>query len=472
MLPTTTNKFLAPALLLVSAAMCCSALAAPNDPYFQSKGSWGQDYDDQWGLKHIGYEQLDDPGRLTEGRKQIVVAVIDSGLDYFHRDLGEGAVWINPDEKRNGIDDDDNGYVDDLIGWNFVDQDNNPWDWLGHGTHVSGLIVAATDNGEGIAGINPHVAIMPLRVMNLGGRGYSTRIAKAIYYAVGEGADIINLSLAVEAYSPLELKAINYAWEQGVTVVVASGNEAKDVANFTPASFENVITVGASDTNDEHSNFSNWGSAVDISAPGNEILSLRAARTDFIRIMAKSNYERGASYVGEHADYYRASGTSFAAPFVTGVASLLLTKYPDATPDDIKRMLLQSANDIGVPGVDQYTGYGLLDAGAALSIDREFFIDTFISGVTVVMKNGQPVIQVHGTGNADRFKRATIELGRGDEPVKWTRAAKDLSQPVVDGIVAELDTGEVSKAKVWTLRLVVEHESGKTREARFLLELG
>ena len=114
----------------------------------------------------------------------------------------------------------------------------------------------------------------------------------------------------------------------------------------------------------------------------------------------------------------------------------------------------------------------MLDADAALSIDREFFIDTLITGVTVVMKNGHPVIQVHGTGNADQFKRATLELGRGDAPAKWNRAAKDLGQPVVDGIVAELDARQVSEAKVWTLRLVVEHENGKMREARFLLELG
>jgi len=472
MRPAITKKTLILILALVTAATCHGTPAAPNDPYYQSTGSWGQTYDDQWGLKHIGYAQLDDPGRLPAGRQQIVIAVIDSGLDYFHRDLGKGTVWINPDEERNGIDDDDNGYIDDLIGWNFVDQDNNPWDWLGHGTHVSGIIAAATDNDEGIAGINPHVAIMPLRVMNLGGRGHSTRIAKAIYYAVAEGADLINLSLAVEGNSPLEQKAINYAWKKGVTVIVAAGNEAKDAAKFTPAAFDHVITVGASDTRDEHSNFSNWGGVVDISAPGNDILSLRAARTDFISIMTESNYERGAGYVGEHADYYRASGTSFAAPFVTGVASLLLTKYPDATPDDIKRMLTQSAKDIDVPGTDQYTGYGLLDAEAALNVDRDFFIETLISGVTVAMKNGQPVIQVHGTGNADQFKRGSLEFGHGDNPDKWYRAGKDFSQPVTNGIVMEFNASELSKAKVWTLRLIVEHKNGKSREARFLLELG
>lgn len=459
-------------LILVIAVLAGQVVVG--DPYAKSQGSWGQPYADQWALQKIGLESLGSERKLETPDYRPIVAVIDTGLDYFHPDMPRENVWRNSKEVPNRKDDDGNGYVDDLIGWNFVDNDNNPWDWVGHGTHVSGVIAAARGNGEGIAGVHPNAIIMPLKAMNLGGRGYSTRIAEAVYYAVQHGADIINLSMAVNARSRREEAAIDYAVAQGVLVVAAAGNEGQDVSAYGPASFGSVLTVAATDHNNERAPFSNFGQAVDISAPGEDILSLRAARTDFVRVMGSPGYGWGDNYVGENANYYRASGTSFAAPFVSGAAALLLSANPQLTPRELTRVLKNSARDIGVPGVDQNTGYGLLDVTAALAADPAFYITANIDRVEVAQIQDQLALRVIGTADSDRMSRAELFVAPGniDEAKEWIKIERPLRSRITADRLFDVPAQQFTGRSTWTLRLVVEHENGQQREARFVLNLG
>lgn len=313
---------------------------------------------------------------------------------------------------------------------------------------------------------------MPLKVLNFMGRGRSSGISEAIYYAVANGAQIINLSLGGLEISPFEQRAIDYAYDHSVLIVVAAGNSGVDTADFGPAASPHVLTVGATDTNDKHAGFSNWGASVDIVAPGVDILSLRARYTDFALVAGLEDYKAGDWFVGPNALLYRATGTSFAAPLVTGVASLVVAKNPDITADQLMRVLTQSARDIDAPGIDQHTGYGLLDARAALSQSPEFFIEVSITGVTVIQGKRGPMLQILGTYDADKPDRAWIEIGEGSAPTSWKKVSKTIKSPVLRGSLDDLEVKHFAGAAQWTLRLTGKHKNGQQREARFVLDLG
>ena len=456
------------ALRALAGAVAVAAVALPaaaNDPFMSSRGSWGQDFDDQWALKRINL-----PANIPTA--PVVVAVIDSGIDYYHPDLRAETIWRNENETPDGIDNDGNGYVDDLIGWNFVDNDNTPWDHSGHGTHTAGIIAAATDNGKGIASVSPSAKIMPLRVMNFYGRGRSIQVTAAVYYAVQNGARVINMSLGSEGISKAEEQAIKYAISKGVVVVVAAGNSAVDAATFGPAGIDGVITVTSTDENDTWPLYANYGTTVEIAAPGDDVLSLRARRTDFMMVDGPTDYEPGDSIVGTDKAYYRATGTSFAAPFVAGVASLVIAKNPALTGEQVQRMVLQSARDVGTPGWDHLTGYGMVDAAAALNADPDFFIESRIDSVTLEQPGGNYVMRVTGTSDADNFKKAWIEVGQGETPTSWTKVVDKVKKPVRNGTVGEFGIDILRSAPQWMVRLITEHKNGKRRETRFLLNLG
>lgn len=441
----------------------------PTDPYFQSSGSWDQDFFDQWGLQIIGLG-ADKKGKkiwkkVSKLDSTVVVAVVDTGLDYFHPDFDRSNLWRNKSELDNGIDDDGNGFVDDLIGWNFIDRDNNPWDRTGHGTHAAGIIAAATSNGEGIAGMNPMVKIMPLKVLNFLGRGNSSGIAEAIFYAVDNGADIINLSLGGEYITRVEQLAVQYAADHDVIVVVASGNTASDTSNYGFAKLDTVITVAASDIEDKRATFSNWGQDVSLTAPGIDILSLRARRTDFVEISGAKNHTPGVDFVGPESKYYRASGTSFAAPFVSGAASLLLANNPDLSAEQVTRMLHMSAKDIEVAGWDQLTGYGRLDVAAALGADPDYETRVRVASIAPATVDGGVVVQVSGAAYSTDFKTTTVELGFGEEPKKWRKVAT-LKEPVKEGVLANIATSNFDQRGKWSVRVIVGTRRHGKRESR------
>ncbi|MCB9991974.1 MAG: S8 family serine peptidase [Rhodospirillales bacterium] len=461
-------KFI-PVFLLVTLMLAQPALAK-DDPYMLSKGTWEQDYDDQWAIKHV---KVPEAWALVGRGKPVVVAVIDTGLDWNHQDIDWDNIWENKKEKPgNGKDDDGNGYVDDIIGWDFFSHSNNPFDHDGHGTFVTGVIAAAKDNGVGIAGINPKAKIMVLKALNSFGHTRASYLAKAITYAVDNGAQVINMSVGGKNLSKIEQEAIDYAYSKNVVIIVAAGNEGIDVSGFGPAGGDKVITVASTSLKDDHPSFSNWGKQIDIAAPGADILSLRGRRTDTMLDIPGVKYEAGTAYVGEDKRYYRASGTSFSAPIVTGIVSLMLSNNPNLKPDEVKELLQQTATDVEVPGVDQYTGYGLVNAEAALSAKPGFFIKAAIDKVNVVQDNGGPAVQIIGSMDADQLESATISIGAGEKPKEWKEVVSGLSGKASGDVLGTVKADHFRGSAVWMIRIVVKHKNGQTREARFRLSLG
>lgn len=442
------------------------------DAYAASRGSWGQAYDDQWALKQIGLAAAAGAGKAQGAGGQVTVAVIDTGVAWNHDDLQPDQMWVNPKEvPANGRDDDGNGYIDDIVGWNFIGRNNLPWDFNGHGTLVAGIIAARRNNGIGIAGVNAGARIMALKAMDEYGRGPVSAIAEAIVYAARSGARVINLSLGGRGLSRTEYLAIEFAWSRGALVVVAAGNEGIDLTDYGPGGLPRALTVTATDPADRRVKESNYGADIDLAAPGVDVLGPRAIGTDLMAAAGARDYRRGDNVVGADAGYIRASGTSFAAPLVAGTASLLLAANPALSAAQVERMLLHSARDIEAPGIDQLTGYGRLDAVAALAADPAFFVDAAIDRVEVANTARGAVARVIGTADADRFAGARIEIGAGETPTGWKPVGGGPTGPVRKDVLGEIPAAAFQGSAVWTLRLVSSHANGRTREARYLLRL-
>lgn len=495
--------------LLLLTAEVCVADSYPNDPYFHSSGAWTQNYADQWSLETLRvYTQATVATSQPQTQQRAVVAVIDTGIDYTHPDFAAEQLWRNPNEKNNGRDDDGNGYVDDLIGWNFVDGNNNPWDQSGHGTHISGLIAACTDNGVGITAINADAVIMPLKVANFVGQARSSAVAAAIYYAVNHGARVINLSLGGEVVTELERDAAQYAADNNVLIVVSAGNRGLDAKQNGYTTLPGVLVVGASDQNDQRAGFSNFGANVDVLAPGVDILSLRAHDTDFIALTDPRSYSAGAAIVGDDGNYYRASGTSFATAHVSGLASRIFSLRPQLTAQDVHHMLVQSAIDIGAEGVDQQSGYGRVDLVRALAAEPHKYVDARLTGVQLELKDEHILLHVQGSARADQFATAELNVravegsistvdqeksnhsktkkkkkkrkSKKEEiaepnPYDWQPFAAPLTSPVIENTLASLDLEQLKAmtggSNHWELRLLVTHRDGSTRESRLQMSL-
>lgn len=313
---------------------------------------------------------------ISTGTKEIVVAVIDTSIDIRHPDLSDN-IWINKKEiAGNGIDDDNNGYIDDIYGWNFVDDNSSPFNYESdnldyadnysvytHGTIVAGLIGAVAENGNAGTGINWNVSLMPLKAFDVFGSGTYLDIERAVDYAVNNGADIINISF-VGDLNELSLKnKLKQAYENGVLTVVAAGNNNingsgdMDVEPMYPACFDKmeenwilgVTSVGASD---KLSYFANYGSCVDITAPGELIYST------IIKSKNGNNQYFGGPWYG----------TSFSTPLITGAVALIKSINPQLTPSQIIFILLSTADDIEAvnPDVVGRIGYGRLNLYKAL----------------------------------------------------------------------------------------------------------
>jgi hypothetical protein len=450
----------------------CRMKATPTDPNFvqSGRGSWGQAEDDQWAIKRIGFTADEDSAwnQVPDGASPVVVAVVDTGLDWHHLDISHENIWRNENEiPDNGVDDDGNGYVDDLIGWDFLGSNNRPWDFDGHGTIVAGIIAATQDNGVGIAGINPHAKIMVLKAVNNFGTTRASYLAEAIVYATDNGARIINLSVGGPHRSRMEEVAINYAHEKGVLVVAASGNEGIELDDYGPGGGENVLTVGATHTDDRAAGFSNFGAKVDLVAPGVDVLSLRARYTDANYTPGSESYELGDNYVGADKRYMHVSGTSFSTPIVAATASLLMAKNPALTAAEVQDLLQQTAEDIESPGKDKYSGYGMVNAKAALGVEPGFFVTAVITGVEPVETEAGTVLHIKGTIDSDGFKRAWMQIGAGTDPGAWKYVGQKRKYAIQDGVLGVVPLTEFSGSDVWQVVINVEHRNGITKSTRY-----
>ena len=346
----------------------------PNDPYFSSSGTWGQKFADLWGLHNIGAEAAWD---LSTGAG-VVVAVLDTGLE-FHRDIRDN-LWTNPGEiPNNGIDDDGNGFIDDVNGFWILygyrnGQPTGGADHMGHGTHVSGTIAAIGNNSQEVVGVAWQAKVMTCGIFDGVGGATSYEIAEALAYAVDNGADVVNMSFGGAGKSRLVQDALDSAAAHGLVLVASAGNDAWDVNSTFPANFDSVIAVSAVDHLDRPSWFSNFGGKIELAAPGGgdpappisfpvaSVLSLGASCTQVgvnncfgDQRLALPGYEKLA----------RLAGTSMAAPHVTGAAALILSRHPEFTVEQVRQALRDPADDLGPPGRDARYGYGRLNLSRA-----------------------------------------------------------------------------------------------------------
>lgn len=454
-------------LLIVGWVQVSAALAAGySDPLLLRQGSWGQPYSDQWGLFAIrAFAREGEGGPVfplfaDQPLQPVVVAVIDTGVDYRHPELPAERFWRNPLERPDGRDNDGNGRVDDLIGWNFVSDNQQPWDDHGHGTHVAGILAAQPDNARGISGLAPNARLMVLKALNSAGYGRGSDIAAAVRYAVEQGAQLIQLSLGGQPPGDLEREALAYARRAGRLVIVAAGNQGAPIARQGYEALPGVLVVGAVAADQQRAEFSDWGMRLDLVAPGVDILSLRAFGSDFLQRSGEPDYQPGAAVVGR--DYYRASGNSFAVPFVTGTAALLLGRDSSLGPVELARMLRQSARPMGPPGDDQLYGAGLLDVSAALNQSPAYFLLSRFSHASWKPEQG---LVLYGQADADQFVRAKLEYRLEAAPQRWHELAVPVIRQRGVGPVAVVPVSRMPPAGWLTLRLVVEHADGATRQS-------
>ena len=341
--------------------MVYHSLFTPNDPQFSL----------QWNLQAMNVPaawDVDQTPPVHGGDPRIIVAVLDTGLAstlvggaQSVPDIAASSIWTNTKEiAGDGIDNDGDGYVDDVHGWNFVANSAKPADDNGHGTHISGVIAAATDNNIATAGIASAITIMPLKVLDKDGLGSTLTLTKAVNYAVQHGASIINLSLGGDENDPIFHQAIQAAVQQGVVVISAAGNTGVAAINY-PARYSEVISVGATNADTTKAAYSNYGAGLTVVAPGGDTgLDLNAdGQPDGIPSQTCAD----ASCTSFSTIYL--AGTSQAASEVSGIVALM--ESCGAAPGNIEHLLTASAHDLGAAGRDDVFGFGLVDAAAAVT---------------------------------------------------------------------------------------------------------
>jgi subtilisin family serine protease len=287
------------------------AIATPNDPLFMN--------DQQWHLTMINAPAAWD---ISTGSSNVVVAVVDSGVNANHPDLA-GKILSS--------------------GYDYVANDTNPMDENGHGTAVAGVVSPACNNDLGIAGVSWLSMILPVRVLNANGSGSYSAISSGITYAADKGARIINMSLGGTSSSKTLQAAVNYAWNKNCILVAASGNNGNNIAVY-PAACSNVVAVAASDSLDGHPTWSSYGSYIDVAAPGVDIATLYGAD-----------------------QYAWWTGTSFSSPVTAGVFALMVSKKPELSNTQLVNLLLNNCDDIGIAGYDTYFGNGRVNADRAVA---------------------------------------------------------------------------------------------------------
>lgn len=429
----------------------------PNDPYYLSSGSWGQAFSDLWGLHKISLEPAWDQ---TKGSALVIVANIDTGVDRNHPDMAAN-MWINSKETPgNNIDDDGNGYIDDYYGCNFIGMSGNvckdPMDDNGHGSHTAGTIAGVGNNGLGVVGVNWSSKIMALKFLNSNGSGQLSDGIKALQYAADMGAKISSNSWGCQCQSPAMDDAVKYGHDKGMVVVVAAGNNNLDALDFSPASADYAITVGASDPTDLKAQFSNWGEKIDVVAPGVDILSIRAAANT----MCTATRTVGTNYC-------RVSGTSMATPHVAGLAALLYSKNAALSNEEIRQILRKSAADLGASGKDPNFGFGRIEASGAMNNATSHLLAPVISNPksrSIIFGSN---VNFSGMVPGPNFVSYKLEAGLGRTPASWVTFANSSIQPVTTTNLASVDTTKLNDG-AYIFRLTATDSAGKS----YLFQIG
>jgi subtilisin family serine protease len=395
----------------------------------------------------------------------VVVAIIDTGIDFSCPEIA-GRIWINTREiANNGADDDHNGYVDDISGWDYsgndttlipVFDDNDPTDHHGHGTHVAGIISAATNNAIGIAGIVPRCKIMPLKFYPM---MFTSSAARAVVYAADNGAGVINMSWGSPFPSRLLEDALTYARSKGVVLCAATGNSGKR-EGYYPALLTSTIAVGATDSRDRVTSFSTFGPYIDLVAPGESILSLHAAGTDMYALPPAN--EPNVHII--QGDYYEASGTSMACPHVAAVAAYLKSVSPGLTPTMTQTIMQQAAKDLtdpygngeSYPGPDVYSGYGRINLSRSLSLAPA---QKAVIEIPLHHQILSGLVDIQGLAAGTSSQGYTVDYGPGNDPSVWYTITSAVT-PVLHASLARWNTDSLNGP--FTLRLRV----GEFNEAK------
>ncbi len=368
----------------------------PNDPSFGSL----------WGMHNTGQSggtvdaDIDAPEAWDTytGDPNFVIADIDTGVDYNHPDLSANS-WMNPGEVLNGIDDDGNGFIDDIRGWDFVNNDNNPMDDNNHGTHTAGTFGAVGNNGIGVVGVNWRCKIMALKFLNAAGSGSTSGAISCVNYAVNKGVKISNNSWGGGGFSQALYDAINNGKAVGHLFIAAAGNNSSnnDASPFYPATYnlDNIISVASTDRFDNRSSFSNYGATtVDLGAPGSSILSTTRNNT-----------------------YSTFNGTSMATPHVAGVAALVYALNAGWTYQQVRQRLFNTVRPISALSGITVTG-GVVNASAAVGGGGG---------------NTPPSVTITSPANNSSFAQgATVNFA---------------------GTASDLESGDLTSGLVWTSNL-------------------
>ncbi|MFZ4621335.1 MAG: S8 family serine peptidase [Bacteroidota bacterium] len=421
-------------------------------------------YPSLWNLRRIRINNLWENGTLISSLPTVKVGVIDTGIDEDHPDL-KNMIALNPGEsgggkETNGIDDDGNGFIDDWRGYDFVDgeskdegdwntRDNDPMDENGHGTSVSGIISAQTNNGIGIAGIS-QARLMPLRAFGKGGNGTDIDIASAIIYAADNGADVINMSFGDVIQSPFLHDAIRYAYSKNVVLVASSGNDGSNYPHY-PSDFSEVISTGSVGQYDVRSFFSSNSPSLDIMAPGEQIVTTTM----------------GGGYTDQFA------GTSAAAPHVSGVAALIKgfqKKKKSADPsfiefknEEIRGILLNSADDAGEPGWDKFYASGIVNAERALTAAAGSVVQVLSPGLDENISTVSIPVIVNAV--SPYIERVDLYYGIGDAPSEWIILKSVLNRIFIRDTLFNWNVTPLIP-NIYQLRLVVKNSKGNDVESR------
>ncbi|NNG26701.1 MAG: S8 family serine peptidase, partial [Ignavibacteriaceae bacterium] len=413
----------------------------------------------QWALEKI---KAFDAWDKTQGSEVVLLGIIDTGIDYFHPDL-ENKLYINPgetgidnngeDKRSNGVDDDNNGFVDDYRGWDFTDRvgfpfdstggdyldwDNDPMDEQGHGTYISGIAIAEVNNVTGIAGVAPNLKMINLRAFDPSGFGEEDDVAAAILYAVQMGVKVINMSFGDNAFSLVLRDVIRFAYSQDVVLVGSAGNSGSSNPHY-PSGYSEVISVGNSTIDDFVAGNSNFGSTLDLVAPGSLILT-----------------------TSRNNNYAVISGTSAATPHVTAAAGLILS-IQDFTNEEIKQILKSSTDDIGSPGWDLRSGAGRLNLFKAVTVVAPSIIK--FNHPTQDFATLEDELTINATVLSPLFSFYDLYFGTGLNPENWTPLIENGLTQFSSENIYTLDLLTLPDS-VYTLRLVVQFTNGRTMEER------